>query len=48
VEQPCHTTVADQGRNKQLSKALPQYDDDEAFENGVLRDRARYRLPMHA
>jgi hypothetical protein len=25
---------------------MTQYDDD-AFENGVLRDRARYRVPMH-
>jgi hypothetical protein len=25
---------------------MAQYDDD-AFENGVLRDRARYRVPMH-
>jgi hypothetical protein len=25
---------------------MAQYDDD-AFENGVLRDRARYRIPMH-
>jgi hypothetical protein len=22
-------------------------DDDDAFENGVLRDRARYRVPLH-
>ena len=22
-------------------------DDDDAFENGVLRDRVRYRVPMH-
>jgi hypothetical protein len=22
-------------------------DDDDAFENGVLRDRARHRVPMH-
>jgi hypothetical protein len=28
---------------------MTQYDDeDNAFENGVLRDRARYRVPMHA
>jgi hypothetical protein len=26
---------------------MAQYDDDDAFENGVLRDRARYRVPMH-
>ena len=26
---------------------MTQYDDDDAFENGVLRDRARYRVPMH-
>jgi hypothetical protein len=26
---------------------MAKYDDDEAFENGVLRDRARYRVPMH-
>jgi hypothetical protein len=25
---------------------MAQYDDD-AFENGVLRDRRRYRVPMH-
>jgi hypothetical protein len=25
---------------------MAQYDDD-AFENGVLRDRARYHVPMH-
>jgi hypothetical protein len=25
---------------------MAQYDDD-AFENGVLRDRARYRVPMY-
>jgi hypothetical protein len=25
---------------------MPQYDDDDAFENGVLRDRARYHVPM--
>ncbi len=27
---------------------MTQYDDDDAFENGVLRDRRRYRVPMHA
>ena len=26
---------------------MAQYDDDDAFENGVLRDRARYHVPMH-
>jgi hypothetical protein len=26
---------------------MTQHDDDDAFENGVLRDRARYRVPMH-
>jgi hypothetical protein len=26
---------------------MTQYDDDDAFENGVLRDGARYRVPMH-
>jgi len=26
---------------------MGQYDDDDAFENGVLRDRARHRVPMH-
>lgn len=26
---------------------MAQYDDDDAFENGVLRDRRRYRVPMH-
>jgi hypothetical protein len=26
---------------------MTQYDDDDAFENGVLRDRARHRVPMH-
>jgi hypothetical protein len=26
---------------------MDQYDDDDAFENGVLRDRARHRVPMH-
>lgn len=25
---------------------MPQYDDDDAFENGVLRDGARYRVHM--
>jgi hypothetical protein len=25
---------------------MAQYDDDDAFENGVLRDRARHRVPM--
>jgi hypothetical protein len=25
---------------------MGQYDDDDAFENGVLRDRARHRVPM--
>jgi hypothetical protein len=26
---------------------MVQNDDDDAFENGVLRDRARYRVPLH-
>jgi hypothetical protein len=26
---------------------MTQHDDDDAFENGVLRDRALYRVPMH-
>ena len=26
---------------------MAQYDNDDAFENGVLRDRARHRVPMH-
>jgi hypothetical protein len=26
---------------------MAQYDDDDVFENGVLRDRARHRVPMH-
>jgi hypothetical protein len=26
---------------------MPQYDDDEAFENGVLRDGARHHVRMH-
>jgi hypothetical protein len=26
---------------------MTHYDDDDAFENGVLRDRARYHVPMH-
>ncbi len=25
---------------------MGQYDDDDAFENGVLRDRARHRVPL--
>jgi hypothetical protein len=25
---------------------MSQYDDDDAFEDGVLRDRARYHVPM--
>ena len=25
---------------------MAQYDDDEAFENGVLRDGARHRVPL--
>jgi hypothetical protein len=25
---------------------MTQYDDDDAFENGVLRDRARHRVPL--
>ena len=25
---------------------MTHYDDDDAFENGVLRDRARYHVPM--
>jgi hypothetical protein len=27
---------------------MPQYDDDDEFENGVLRDGARRRVLMHA
>ena len=26
---------------------MAQYDDDDAFENGVMRDGARHRVPMH-
>jgi hypothetical protein len=26
---------------------MPQYDDDDAFENGVLRDGARHRVGLH-
>jgi hypothetical protein len=26
---------------------MVKYDDDEIFENGVLRDRARYRVLLH-
>ncbi len=26
---------------------MAKYDDDEIFENGVLRDRARFRVPLH-
>ncbi len=26
---------------------MTQYDDDDAFENGLLRDGASYRVPMH-
>jgi hypothetical protein len=26
---------------------MAKYDDDETFENGVLRDRARCHVPMH-
>jgi hypothetical protein len=26
---------------------MPQYDDDDAFENGVLRDGARHHVRMH-
>ena len=26
---------------------MTQYDDDDAFENGVLRDRARCHVPTH-
>ncbi len=26
---------------------MAKHDDDDAFENGVLRDRRRYRVPMH-
>ena len=26
---------------------MTHYDDDDAFENGVLRDRARRRVPMY-
>jgi hypothetical protein len=25
---------------------MPQYDDDDAFENGALRDGARHRVPI--
>jgi hypothetical protein len=28
-------------------KYMTQYDDDEAFENGVLRDGARHRVGLH-
>jgi hypothetical protein len=31
---------------KKMRSFMATYDDD-AFENGVLRDRARYRVPMH-
>ncbi len=26
---------------------MAKYEDDETFENGVLRDRARFRVPLH-